>query len=76
MFRRLGGFQANASSRDPCDLDGADELEVDDVDEWGRQMVRLNREFGVKILGGCCGTGTEHLRALVRGLAGSTRMAP
>jgi S-methylmethionine-dependent homocysteine/selenocysteine methylase len=76
LFRRLVGFQANASSLDHRDLDGADELEFDDVDEWGRQMVGLNREFGVRILGGCCGTGTEHLRSLVRGLAASTRMAP
>ena len=65
LFGRLVGYQANASSLDHCDLDGASELQADDVADWGRLMRGLNRNFGVKILGGCCGTGVEHLRALI-----------
>ena len=65
LFQRLIGYQANASSLDHCELDGASELQADDVAEWGREMRRLNRDYGVKILGGCCGTGVEHLRTLV-----------
>jgi methionine synthase I (cobalamin-dependent) len=30
-------------------------------------MLALNREYGVKILGGCCGTGPDHLKCLVAG---------
>ena len=32
------------------------------------EMLALNRRFGVKILGGCCGTGVDHLRYLAAGL--------
>jgi S-methylmethionine-dependent homocysteine/selenocysteine methylase len=66
LFRRLIGFQANGSSLDHADLDQAEELRADDVATWGDTMLGLNREYGVKILGGCCGTGAEHLRYLVR----------
>jgi len=62
VFKRLVGYQANASSMDHCDLDGAEELHQEDTAEWGDLMLELNRSYGVKILGGCCGTGEEHLR--------------
>ncbi len=65
LFERLIGYQANASSLDHCDLDGADKLEADELSEWGRLMIELNSEYGIKILGGCCGTNGEHLRYIV-----------
>ena len=65
LFNRLIGFQANASSLDHCDLDGADQLEGENVSDWGDEMLALNRSHGVKILGGCCGTSVEHLRYIV-----------
>jgi S-methylmethionine-dependent homocysteine/selenocysteine methylase len=63
---RLIGFQANASSLDHCDLEQADELKSDNLEEWGQLMLRLNQEYGLPILGGCCGTGIEHLRYLIK----------
>jgi S-methylmethionine-dependent homocysteine/selenocysteine methylase len=65
LFTRLVGFQGNASSLDHADLDGQDQVQVDDVSDWAREMLMLNDRFGVKILGGCCGTGVDHLRRLV-----------
>ncbi|MBT8075665.1 MAG: homocysteine S-methyltransferase family protein [Gammaproteobacteria bacterium] len=65
LFNRLIGCLANASSLDHCDLDNAEELQVENVSEWGGLMLELNRSYGVKILGGCCGTGEEHLQYLV-----------
>ncbi len=62
LFERLIGCQANASSLEHCELDEADQLEADSVSEWGRLMLELNSRYGVKILGGCCGTDGEHLR--------------
>lgn len=62
---RLIGYQANASALDHCDLEQADELKSDSVEEWGQLMLRLNQEYGLPILGGCCGTGMEHLRYLI-----------
>ncbi len=71
LFNRLIGYQANASSLDHCDLDGADQLEKENVSDWGEKMLELNRSYGVKILGGCCGTGDEHLRYIIGSRGGS-----
>ena len=65
LFARLIGCQANASSLDHCELDNSDALSIEEVSEWGDAMLGLNREYGIKILGGCCGTGREHLRYIV-----------
>jgi homocysteine S-methyltransferase len=61
LFERLMGYLANASSLDHCDLDGAAELQMESVSEWGGLMLELNRHYGLKVLGGCCGTNEEHL---------------
>ncbi|MCU7931849.1 MAG: homocysteine S-methyltransferase family protein [Candidatus Thiodiazotropha sp. (ex Codakia rugifera)] len=62
LFSRLIGFQANASSLDHCNLDDADQLQAEHISVWGQAMLTLNRDYGIKILGGCCGTRVEHLR--------------
>ena len=62
VFSRLIGYQANASSMDVSDLEGADESHEDSLEDWGDQMIRLNRQYGVSILGGCCGTTDRHLK--------------
>ena len=70
VLSRLIGFQANASSLDHDQLNEAKKMEVDEVSDWGRRMVSLNRDFGLSILGGCCGTGVEHLNYLTKYFAG------
>ncbi len=65
LFKRLLGIQANSSSLDHSQLDGATVLHQDDLQHWGDNMLRLNSEFGVKILGGCCGTDNTYLQYLV-----------
>jgi homocysteine S-methyltransferase len=67
LFKRLLGYLANASSRDHCDLDGSESLLMESVSDWGEMMLELNRVFGVKVLGGCCGTNEQHLKYLVDG---------
>lgn len=67
LFARLVGIQANSSSLDHEQLDGAAELKQDDMRAWGEQMLQLNREYGVKILGGCCGTDDSYLRYIALG---------
>ncbi|MCF8106433.1 MAG: homocysteine S-methyltransferase family protein [Desulfohalobiaceae bacterium] len=62
---RFIGYQANASSLDHEDLDEAGELQGEDISDWGERMIELNRRYGLRILGGCCGTGLEHLQYLV-----------
>jgi len=63
---RLIGFQANASSFDHSELDGNKLLQADPVDDWGNRMIFLNQHHGIKILGGCCGTGPDHLKYITR----------
>jgi len=65
LFSRLVGIQANSSSLDHHQLDGAAVLHRDDLVHWGEHMLRLNRTYGVKILGGCCGTDDSYLQYLV-----------
>ena len=65
LYERLIGYLANASSLDHCELDGAEELMMESVSEWGDLMLDLNRTYGVKVLGGCCGTNEEHLQYIV-----------
>jgi S-methylmethionine-dependent homocysteine/selenocysteine methylase len=62
---RLKGYQANASSLDHEKLDNAQKLEADDLWDWVTGMLGLNMENGIPILGGCCGTTSEYLKALV-----------
>lgn len=68
LFKRLVGIQANASSLDHQQLDGAETVIRDPLEGWTNHMVRLNQEFGVKILGGCCGTDDTYLRSIVESL--------
>lgn len=64
VFERLIGIQANASSLSHDELDGSPELRSESVEEWGSLMAELNRDFGLKVLGGCCGTDRKHLEYL------------
>jgi S-methylmethionine-dependent homocysteine/selenocysteine methylase len=72
VMARLFGIQANASSQDHQELDRAQTIQADPLEDWGDRMLDLHRRWGLTILGGCCGTGEQHLRYLVqKGAAGS-----
>ncbi|MEP6223787.1 homocysteine S-methyltransferase family protein, partial [Marinobacter sp.] len=66
---RLIGIQANASSLSHAELDGSEELKSESVSEWGSLMLQLSSSFGVKILGGCCGTDGRHLEYLTENIS-------
>ncbi len=68
FFQRLIGIQANASSKDHDQLDGSEQLQQDPLADWGRNMLHLHKKYGVKILGGCCGTDHRYLKYLVESL--------
>jgi len=61
---RLIGIWANASAREHSELELSEETVADDLDTWADAMVTLHKTHGVKILGGCCGTTDQHLRAI------------
>ncbi len=69
VLKRLVGYQANASSQDHSELDGSERLFADDLGDWGNRMIELNQRYGIKMLGGCCGTGREHLEFIAKGIA-------
>lgn len=69
LFERLIGIQANASSLSHNELEGSTELRSESVEEWGGLMTQLNRDFGLKILGGCCGTDGKHLEYLTENIS-------
>ena len=66
VFDRFVGFLANASAMDHSQLDQAETLHSESVADWGDRMLELNRQYGVQVLGGCCGTSVQHLQYLVR----------
>lgn len=66
---RVVELNANTSAKSPEELDGLEELDTEAPNDFGRNLAMLYKEFGVNSLGGCCGTGTEHIEALARALA-------
>lgn len=68
VHKRLFGLQANASDKSPEELDNAEVLHADDPENWGRLMADLNTHYKMKILGGCCGTGSNHIKCLTNNL--------
>jgi homocysteine S-methyltransferase len=67
--RRLVGFKANASALSTEELVRLDHPEGDDPESFAGGMWGIHEEFGLRILGGCCGTGDRYTRAQ------ATRMA-
>lgn len=65
LKKRLFGIQANASSKSPEELDELEELDADSPVNWARGMVDLNKNYDLKILGGCCGTDVRFISSIV-----------
>jgi homocysteine S-methyltransferase len=51
-------------------LEGLAELETEDPEVFAEAMAGLRERFGLRVLGGCCGTDGRHIRALAARLAG------
>jgi len=66
---RVKGLLANTSALAPEELDNADALVEEAPAVFGRDLAALNRELGIKILGGCCGTDERHIDDLAARLA-------
>lgn len=61
---RLLELKANASALRTEELVKLDHLEGDDPERFASGMCEIHREFGLRVLGGCCGTDDRHIRAL------------
>jgi S-methylmethionine-dependent homocysteine/selenocysteine methylase len=69
VARRLNEFKANASSLSSKELARLDHPEVDDPERFADEMWQIHEGFGLRLLGGCCGTDDRHMRALALRMA-------
>lgn len=67
--QRIDGFQANTSARTPEELDGLEEIDTEAPDAFGDAVAGTADRFGLRFIGGCCGTTTKHMEEIARRLA-------
>lgn len=63
-LRRIIAFQGNTSARSPEELDNLPQIDGSDAEPFARSVAALMRASSVRIVGGCCGTGAGHMRAV------------
>lgn len=63
-LRRLMTFQANAADMEVEELDGSDVLHTEPAEAFAGRLMQLRARFGLRVLGGCCGTDASHIEAL------------
>lgn len=61
---RFRGLRANASTKSHAELDESSELDRGDPAALAREVAELKRRYGLRLVGGCCGTDAEHVRAM------------
>lgn len=65
---RIKGIRANASSKSHKELDNSDKLHDGDKNELSDLHVLLNNKIELKVVGGCCGTNSEHIDIICKKL--------
>jgi len=66
--RRVVGLFANTAALTPEELDDSPDLVEEDPEAFGHAVADVHKNFGMKILGGCCGTDDRHIRSLAEEL--------
>lgn len=61
---RLLGVLGNTAALSPEALDGLEHLVEEEPARFAQAMIDLQNDFGLRLLGGCCGTDDRHIRAL------------
>jgi homocysteine S-methyltransferase len=67
--KRVIGLLANTAALSPEELDNCTELVEEAPELFGADVGALQSEFGMRILGGCCGTDDRHIECLARSIA-------
>ncbi|MGQ9365122.1 homocysteine S-methyltransferase family protein [Azospirillum sp. ST 5-10] len=70
---RVRGLKANGSRLPPEELVALDRLDSEPPEDFAAAMLDLHARFGLRVLGGCCGTGPAHIDALAGRLRGAFR---
>ena len=64
---RIRGLRANASTKSHAELDAAEELDMGNPSELGRQYRALRSKLpNLNVLGGCCGTDHRHVEEICK----------
>lgn len=63
-LERFSGIQANASILSPEELNNCGVLQQDDFDKIIDEMLLLQEQYNLKIIGGCCGTNDNFIENL------------
>jgi homocysteine S-methyltransferase len=66
---RFKGFRANSSRKSHEELDNSTELDRGDPDALARAVAEMQRAYALNVVGGCCGTDVEHIRAIAAAAA-------
>ncbi len=64
VSERFSGIQANASPMTPEELESGVDIIVTDYKELAAGMIKLHKDFNLKILGGCCGTDNVYMEEI------------
>jgi homocysteine S-methyltransferase len=72
-LRRLLLFQANTGDLEVEDLDGSQDLHGEEPASFVTGLERLRHRFGLRVLGGCCGTDGAHIDVLAKELSACKR---
>jgi homocysteine S-methyltransferase len=65
--QRIRALRANASTKSHAVLDASPTLDAGDPDELAQRYARLRDPLpALNVLGGCCGTGEAHLKAIAK----------
>ena len=64
---RVLGVQGNTSSKSPEELDDLEVLHADGgPEQYADSLMAVSRRFGLRILGGCCGTDDRHIECIAK----------
>ena len=62
---RIGGIRANASRKSHAELDEATEIDAGDAGDLAQAYAGLMARLpNLRVVGGCCGTGPQHISAI------------
>jgi homocysteine S-methyltransferase len=45
-------------------LDGLEQLDSSEPEAFAEELLKLHHQFGIKVIGGCCGTDNRHIEAI------------
>ncbi len=63
---RFRGFRANASKKSHEELDNSTELDRGDPQDLAREVAAMKSAYGLRVVGGCCGTDVEHIAEIAK----------